>query len=151
MSAIVFLIADIILKIISALVLFGRIKYMSGGVFSISRYASDYNAGAEIHPIRVQPETILATTGLVDNDPPSGTLTSPISARISGSQRTLGLVARRIRLRVTGDPPATYAEGSRTTIPALTPAFYAACVKGTEVTYLGTTWEVTGRTAERVN
>lgn len=126
---------------------------MSAGAFINSRYAATYDA-AEIHPIRVQPETIAAsaaaTTGAVTNDPPTGTSTSPISAAVSKSTRSLGLNARVVTIKSTGTPPDGYVVGSVVRIPALTEAFYNACTKDIAVTYLATTWAVVGRRAEVV-
>jgi hypothetical protein len=120
---------------------------MSSGVFNFTKYAASYATGA-IHPIRVQPETVAATIGSVTNAAPTGAVTNPIRAKVTGSKKSLGLVARRINLRLVGDPPAEYAVGSRTRIPALNTAFYAAAIDGATCSYLGTTWRVTGKVAE---
>jgi len=120
---------------------------MSAGAFVYSTYAANYGAGASIHPIKVQPETIAATIGAAGNDD-GGTLNNPISARVSGSRRGLGLFARLIRARLTGTAPDGYSANSVISIPALNVAFFTAAVKGAELDYLGTTWEITGTTVE---
>jgi hypothetical protein len=124
---------------------------MSAGSFSLTRYASSYNP-ANIHPIRVQPETLLAVTigaTPVTNTVPTGAVNNPISAIVSRSKRSRGLMPRSIRIRLTGTPvPATYAAGSVTTIPVLQEAFYNACALGVTITYLGSTWTVVGRSPE---
>jgi len=124
---------------------------MSAGSFVNARYSASYGDGSGIHPIRVQPETLAATADLVENGSSPLTLTSPISANVSRSTRALGLHARIVYMVLTGTPPTGYATGSRIRIPALSEAFFNACApKGTEVTYLGTTWETTGVRAEVV-
>jgi hypothetical protein len=122
---------------------------MSAGVFTRSRYTASY--AVQTHPIRVQPETIAATTTgatPVTNAAPAGAITIPISAKVTGSNKSLGLSARKVRLIVTGTPPTGYKAGSIVTIPALQPAFFNACTPATPVSYLGTTWEVVSRIAE---
>jgi len=121
---------------------------MSAGSFTFATYGASYEAGVT-HPIRVQPETLEAAVGATSNDELVGDPTNPISARVSGSKRSLGLVARSVTLRVVGSPPTNYSDNSITRIPILDPAnFSVFSVKGTAVTYLGTTWEVVGSSAE---
>lgn len=122
---------------------------MSSGAFVRSKYTASYNS-AQIHPIRVQPETIAASIGAATNAAPTGATTTPISAKVSGSKRTIGLTARRVTIAApaTGQPTG-YLPGGKTTIPALNQAFYDAAIKGSAVTYLGVaTFVVVGRSAE---
>lgn len=125
---------------------------MSAGSFTTVGYPADYGAGTNIHPIRVQPETLTATAGGSANTPEDiATATSPISAMVSGSRRGLGLHARTVRLKSPAVPPATYSVNSKTEIPAVSKTFYTAClVTGATVNYLTTTWVVEGTTAEKV-
>jgi len=124
---------------------------MSAGVFSFVTYGASYETGVS-HPIRVQPETLEAAVGGTTNDPLVGDPTNPISAIVSGSRRSLGLHARTISLALVGSPPTGYAETSRVRIPILDPDNFATFApKNTAVTYLGTTWRVTGSSAEKVN
>jgi len=121
---------------------------MSAGTFTFATYGASYETGVT-HPIRVQPETLEAAVGATSNDELVGDPTNPISARVSGSKRSLGLVARSVTLRIVGSPPTNYSDNSITRIPILDPAnFGVFSVKGTAVTYLGTTWEVVGSSAE---
>jgi hypothetical protein len=121
---------------------------MSAGVFTETFYLADYTVDA-VHPIRVQPETIAATDGTVDNDPPAPVGVIPISARVSGSRRGLGLFSRTVTMKVAGTPPTGYSATSIVRIPVLTPTAYAAFrPKGTIITYLGTTWTVLSGQAE---
>jgi len=120
---------------------------MSAGAFSRSRYEAD---SGDIHPIRIQPETEEAQIGSIVNDRPLGEPTNPISAQVSASTRSLGLHARKVFAKLLGAPPAGYAASGRIAIPALTNAFYSEAVKVATMTYLGTSWTVTGRRAEVV-
>jgi len=123
---------------------------MSAGRFTRSRYAAEYTAGA-IHPVRVQPESVAASIGGTTNAPPAGAATNPISAKVSGGRRELGLRARRVTMSApTTTPPTGYLAGGLTTIPALNLAFYNAAVKGAVCSYLGVSFEVVSRSAEVV-
>jgi len=119
---------------------------MSAGVFTNAKYASS-DTGL-VHPIRVQPETITATVGVVPNSQPAGAIDTGISAQVSASARSLGLHARRVYAKIAGTTPTGYSGTSKISIPCLTETFYAACSKGVTLSYLGTTWTVTGRRAE---
>lgn len=124
---------------------------MSAGAFTITKYLADYAGGTNIHPIRVQPETIAADADGTANDAPTADATSPISAQVSRSRKGLGLHARLVALEIVGTPPTGYKVGSRTKIPALTPAFYSAAIApGAVITYLGTTWRKAGSSVEVV-
>jgi len=123
---------------------------MSAGAFTFETYGASYDVG-QTHPIRVQPETLAAEVGGTANNPIVGDPTNPISAQVGSSTRSQGLHARRIRLALNGAAPTGYAVTSRTSIPILDPDNFAAfSVKNTTVNYLGTTWRVTGSTAEVV-
>lgn len=124
---------------------------MSAGPFLLTFYEASYLSTA-IHPIRVQEETIAAVIGTVGNTPPAGPATNPIQARVSGGRRTIGLLARLIRLRLpaTGQPTG-YKPSSILTIPALNLEVFTAATKGAEADYLGVTCTVVGRSAERVD
>jgi len=117
---------------------------MSAGNFTRTRYEAD---NGEIHPIRVQPETIAANVGAA-NAAPTGAVTVGLSARVSGGRRQLGLTARSVRLQFTGTIPDGYAENSTLTIPVLTPATFTAATVGTTGSYLGAAVVVVGRSPE---
>lgn len=125
---------------------------MSAGVFTRSKYEATYGTPPnQIHPIRVQPETIAAEIDSTPNDPPTGDITVPISAIISRGKRAKGLIPRIVTLQLpaTGQPTG-YKAGSIVRIPALTPAFYAAATPGAECTYLGVTCTVVSASNEIV-
>jgi hypothetical protein len=118
---------------------------MSAGSFTRSRYEAD---SGEIHPVRVQPETILASIGGSANAAPTGTVTNGISARVSGSSRRFGLRCRSVTLRWTGAVPEGYEDDGFVRIPILTPAVYNAISRGSTGTYLTLPVEVVGKTPE---
>jgi len=116
---------------------------MSAGVFTKTKYAASYGGGTEIHPIRVQPETITCTVNSVANSAPAGAVTNPISALVTRGRRAKGLIVRTVTLRApaTGQPTG-YKPLGLTTIPCLTEAFFNACAAATDATtvsYLGVT------------
>jgi hypothetical protein len=122
---------------------------MSTGAFIRSKYEASYLGGGDIHPIRVQPETIAADAGGTTNAAPTGDFTSPISAVVSLGQRERGLGARTVTLQWTTVPTGSgYLATGYITIPALTETFFNACTVGTEVSYQGGTAEVAFRTEE---
>jgi len=124
---------------------------MSSGTFTTSFYEASYREGDQVHPIKVQPETLTATVGIIANESTATATTSPISALVSRSRVARGLNARIIYLQVVGTPPTNYAAGSRTKIPCMTPEFYeGAIAPGAEITYLATTWKVIGSSEEKV-
>ena len=121
---------------------------MSAGGFSPSKYEASY--ATEIHPIRVQPETLAATIGAVNNNAPSGAVTNPISASVSKGNRQIGLRARLVRMSYTAaEAPDGYDDrGGILVIPAVTEAFYNAAIKGATITYLTKSMTVVGRSPE---
>lgn len=122
---------------------------MSAGRFERSFYSTD---DANIMPVRVQPETIAATVGGVSNDAPDGPATGNFgSASVSQGRRTNGVNTRLVRLAFTGDTaPTGYLEGGTITLPALQPAFFAACSVGATGTYLGSAVVSVGRSGETI-
>lgn len=118
---------------------------MSAGAFLRSRYES--NSGG-IYNIRVQPETLEFTANSVANDPPAGAVDQEISARASGSKRTLGMNARTVTFVFSGTPPGTYKADSPITIPVLTATAWDSYLRGSTGTYLSTAIVVVGKSAE---
>ena len=114
---------------------------MSAGAFVRTRYAATYGAGTNIHPIRVQPETLDLVIATQENTPPVGNINNPISAIASRGKRARGLRPRMVALRApaTGQPTGYLANGI-TLVPCLNETIYAAAEgadSDTEVTYLG--------------
>lgn len=123
---------------------------MSSGVFINAKYAASYGAGDQVHPIRVQPETLAATVGSVANATASGALTSPISATVSRSKRSKGLIPRHVSLRFGSSPPSGYLANGVVRIPCLTTTFFNACIAGATGTYLGSACTVVSVSPEYV-
>lgn len=113
----------------------GEEYLMSAGAFVKSKYAASYGAGDQIHPIRVQPETVSLTVNSIANTAPSGAVTNPISAVSSLGKRQKGLKPRMINLRApaTGQPTGYLALGL-TSVPALNESIYDAAAVATDST-----------------
>lgn len=110
---------------------------MSAGAYSRSRYTRN---NGDIHPIRIQPETLSLTIDGTANTAPAGTATSDISASVSKGRKGIGLKARTVTFVFTGTPPTNYKADSPITLPALQEAVWDKAVKGATGTYapLGT-------------
>lgn len=121
---------------------------MSAGAFVRSRYLSDEG---DVHPIRVQPETIALSYGATTNAATATALNNPISARVSSGNRQFGLKPRTITLVFETDAPDGYKVGSYIRIPILQPTLWNTIVKNDTVTYLGQTATVAGKSPERLN
>jgi hypothetical protein len=118
---------------------------MSAGSFVNSKYQAD---NGEIHPCRVQPETLTANVGAA-NSPPAGAVTVPFKARSSGGNRAYGLKMRAVSVRFTGTLPTGYAANQTLRIPILSKAVYDAVVPGeTTGTYLTAAIIVVGKLRE---
>jgi len=128
---------------------------MSAGGFVKSKYAASYDGGGNIHPIRVQPETIACEINGVANEPPDGNINNPISALVSRGRRARGLIARTVTLRSpVSDQVSGYLAGGLTTIPCLNESFFTQASLATNLTVVGyngiATYKVAYVTAERV-
>lgn len=120
---------------------------MSEGRFARSKYEAD---NGDIHSIRIQPETALATLGGTVNAAPAGAVDQTISARISGGNRQLGLKARSVTVSWNEDAaPDGYDERTPARIVVLTPALYNSLGNGSTVSYNGGTGVVIGKNPER--
>lgn len=125
---------------------------MSAGPFQTVGYLADYGAGTAIHPITVQPETLLLTvtiggTATTNSAESIDDVTNPISASISRGRRSRGLLSRLIRVKFTDTPPEGYRLGSAITLPVLNKDLMAA-PKGATGTYLGADIAVVGVSRE---
>lgn len=119
---------------------------MSAGSFVRSRYADD--AGV-VHPIRVQPETLALTIGGTANAAPAGAIgAGQVSAKVSGSSRSLGLTARKVRVTFSGAVPDGYKAGSVITLPWLVNTTFGAISPNATGTYLGQPILVLGKSGE---
>lgn len=124
---------------------------MSAGRFTRRRYAAVYDDTA-IHPIRVQPETLLLTIGGTANTAPTGAVTNPISAVVSRGVRSLGLRPATVTLQWIGSEASDEGNIGSTTVPLLNATIRTAASTAddaTAVSYLGSTnWRVAGYTEE---
>lgn len=120
---------------------------MSSGEFNIEGYSTD---AGDIHPITVQPETLLLTIGGVANSSPEGEITGVGSVNVSGGRRRNGINARKVRVTWTGAPPAGYQVGGTITLPWLDPASFVDLQRGQEGTYLSTAVTLVGKTPENI-
>lgn len=118
---------------------------MSAGQFVRSRYEAD---SGEIHPIRVQPETVAASIDGNANAAPAGAVTVGLSAQVSQSRRAFGLTARKITLAWTAAVPDGYDPRGTVRIPVLSRATFDAINVGDEGTYLGSGVTVVGKSPE---
>jgi hypothetical protein len=126
---------------------------MSAGDFLRESYQASYDVN-QFHPIRVQEETAQMTldvggTTILNEGSGLTVLTSPISARVSGSKTGLGLNAALVRITWATDPPAGYQRGGIIALPLLNAAIRAVG-RGATGTYLDTDIVVVGTTPERV-
>lgn len=126
---------------------------MSAGKFTLSRYQATYGAGTQIHPIRVQPETIEAQFPDSANLAPTGAINNPISAIISRGAKQRGLRPRSVRLKLEAGttPPAGYDPAATTRIPVLTKTVFDAVNPTDLITYLGASWVVVGKDDEEAD
>lgn len=122
---------------------------MSAGVFERSFYELDTGNGGGIASCLVQPETLAATIGGTENDAPAGPATLPISARMIGPRRAVGINSRYVTLEWTGAPPTGYS-GDNVRIPVMQESTYADWTVGQTGTYLGAGVVVVGRNPERI-
>lgn len=119
---------------------------MSAGTFIISRYQGD--ATTFVQAVRVQPETVAAAVGPVANVAATAAVTVPGFLRLSAGRKTKQIRPRKVTATLAGTAPTGYKAGTTCRIVALTPAFFAACTIGATLNYLGTTWTISGRSAE---
>lgn len=123
---------------------------MSAGKFVSTKYQAQYGVGNAVHPIRVQPETLTLTLDSVANSAPTLPISSPVSARVSGGRRLLGLNAQLVRLNWIGAVPNGYDPVGTLTVPLLAPAIREKAIAGVEGVYLANPVRVTGTSPETV-
>lgn len=125
---------------------------MSAGTFVFSRYQATYIDGSNIHPIRVQPETLALTYSGTANAATGDAITNPISALSSLGSRAKGLKPRAVTVQfpATGQPTG-YKPLGVTKVPILTEALWDSIIANTDITYLGVTCRVVSKSAEEVS
>lgn len=122
---------------------------MSKGTFVISKY--DCEATASVHPIRVQPETLLISVAGTANSAPAGALSSPVSAQSSQSKRALGVNARTVTFKYPAPAPTGFKADSPITVPWLQPFPVGTFVKGVAVVTPDGTGVLVSTSPEKVN
>lgn len=123
---------------------------MSTGAFVNSRYQNGLNG--DIHPIRVQPETLTLDIGGTVNAPPAGAINSQRRAFV-GSRRRRGAVnVRKVGVIVTAAGENDYEVGSTLYIPVMVPTVLNSYLDPADQTgtYNGATVRVIGSSAERI-
>lgn len=113
------------------------------GRFLSAKYEAE---NGDIHPIRIQPETVFD-----ENLEPTGGVTKQTFARVTGSRRRYGLKARILTLsRDIGDA-TNYGGGTLyARIPVLKKASVAALLTGSTITYQEVAWTIVGVTPESI-
>jgi len=118
---------------------------MSAGAFARSKYEADND---DVHPIKVQEETLTANLGGV-NAAPAGAVDNTQRVRVSGGKRAYGVKARYASIRFTAQPPATYKADQVLRIPILTKAIFDGLIPDvTTGTYLNVACIVVGKTGQ---
>lgn len=120
---------------------------MSAGNFLRANYSAD--AGT-VHPIRIQPETAALVINGVTNAVPAGPIDSPISAKVSGGRRGIGLKARTVTIAFSPTAPTGYETDEPITLPVLQQSVWNGIGKGQTGTYLASPIVVLYKSPERV-
>lgn len=121
---------------------------MSAGPFLRRSYRGN---DGQNYPIRVQPETLLATFGTTANTAP----TSPPDAglptvRVGGGKRKFGIRARGVVITFPTTPPDGYKAGAYIRLPVLLDTVWNGISKGQAVTYQEATGEVVSKYNEEL-
>lgn len=122
---------------------------MSTGRFTRSRYEA---TNGNIHPIRVQPETLELEIGSATNTAPTGAVTAGVpSAKVSRGARGFGVRPAIVSFVFDeGEEPEGYAAGDVLRLPLLTPSMRSAATIGATGTYLNASITVVGVSPESV-
>lgn len=123
---------------------------MSAGAFIDTLYESD---DALTFPVRLQPETELATFNSLVNDAPSGPVTPGVPfIPMRVSKRSRQLQPRYILIKMTEAPSGQYADyigvGATYKLIVPNPSVFAAYNKGDVGTYLGAAAVITRKVGE---
>jgi len=127
---------------------------MSAGAYVDGIYVTDKSVPVNIS---VQPETKSLTLNAVANTDGTGPIQAGLpSAKVSGTARSIGINARKVRVKFTGAvPPGYIGTTGIITLPVLTKTTWDAYDKQQTGTYTleGTAYDVAyvGKTGETVN
>lgn len=124
---------------------------MSTGSFVDSIYQSNRPTD-NLHPIRVQPETLTLTLGGQANTAPAGPTDSELRAFSASRKRKGAVNARKVGIEVTAAGPNDYLVGSQLYVPWLDPDTFYDIILGDNVTgtYNGATVKVIGSSEEKI-
>lgn len=120
---------------------------MSSGAFTISKYETN---DGEIHPVRVQPETLACQFGSTANAAPAGAVTDNQRAKVTKGAREYGIGCRTVTITFGENPPDEYRPYAYITLPVLQESVWDAITDGSAVTYLGTAGTVSYKSPERI-
>lgn len=127
---------------------------MSAGAFVSGIYVTDNNVAVNIS---VQPETKSLTLNAVANVDGTGPIQAGLpSAKVSGTARSIGINARKVRVRFTGAvPPGYIGTMGIITLPVLTKTAWDSYAKQQTGTYTleGTAYDIefVGKSPESIN
>lgn len=125
---------------------------MSDGAFAYGKYTTNYGL---VTVVKVQPETItLALGGAANAETPGSVADGTPSAKVSGTQRSIGINARTVSFRTTADGTGASAgilKGSRLTVPVFDPVIWKGYSKGNTGTYKGIPIVYAGKRDEQIN
>jgi hypothetical protein len=124
---------------------------MSTGSFVDSIYQSN-KPSSNLHPIKVQPETLTLTLDGTANTAPAGPTTSELRAFSSSRKRRGAVNARKVGLEVTSAGPNEYKVGSQIYVPWLDPDTFYTVTLGDNITgtYNGAGVKVIGSSEEKI-
>lgn len=120
---------------------------MSAGGFVSARYAAN---NGDVHPIRVQPETLSLNIGAA-NSSATGEITNRIRAKISKGNREIGIRPRGVVVRFTATVPDGYKADQTYRVPILTRSVFDGIEEDDTGTYLGSAVRVVSKYEEDVN
>jgi len=128
---------------------------MSAGAFSFTRY--EYNGGAIVRRIRVQPETLGLTLGGTANTAPTAALapTGLETLKFRSGRRGFGVKPRTVTVRMTADGTGSTGDylgtGSLHTIPILQESVWQGYAAEQTGTYLGIACEFVNKSNEEIS
>lgn len=127
---------------------------MSAGAFEFTRY--EYNGGAIIRRIRVQPETLGLTLGGAANTAPAGAL-APVgleTLKFRSGNRGFGVKPRTVTVKLTANGTGStgdyLGEGTTHTIPVLQESVWQGYAAEQVGTYLGIACEFVTKSNENI-
>lgn len=123
---------------------------MSTGPFLAAFYETN---NGRIAPIRIQPETAALVIDGDTNAIPAGPADIPVSAKVSGGKRGVGLTPRTVTIKFDADVAGTQiVQGNTITLPWLQPATWESFDPQGNLTgtYLSTPIRLVGKSAERI-